>query len=888
MARADAEIALQGVKANGTWTAGAVTAITVTAGGSGYSAATIAFSGGGGSGTTATVTVSGNAVTAVTITAAGTGYTSVPTATISGDGTGATATCTIAGHVLYVPLSSADSFRAGFVEPVAGKVLNDASADDSTNLTTMPLVTDLTGGAFTRQYDPGNRRFYLPTPSGTSGTYVTGPLAWTAAPIRSSSPLMCGAGWTAQNGNFVFSDITDFKGTIYALDIKNWRVWRESSNVWQYYCGYGSSGWRPYTGTITGAVSNGGPNLVRITSTAHGLVTNQFVDVASVGGVSAATGRWKITVINANSFDLVASTFSGTYTSGGTWFLTGGAGVITSVVSHGGLVQVVSASHGLITGQSVTVYGVNGATGANVTALVTKIDANTFDLQGSTFGGAYTSGGQWAETGLDGAGLTAPPTELFAKGDTNTQILIVGQGTDSDSTTYAKKTSDVQTWTNWQFDGSTNTNAQHFAQVGKRIWYSSGNTLYEAVATNPRTRAVGEKNRDIRRLLWYGNKILVSKDSGLFEYDPRDRISVLIYDAPNKATHNGKTLVLHNGSAWCTFDDNWIEYDLSSVQEHKIWVQDGEGVNPFYNPDVIGAMSSGKRLYMVIRITTSAATPKYHYFLTIYTGAAGGYHPVFLGTTTTAPSSYYEGVGVYWYADQLHYSLGQDSSSQAITGKIFTDGEFPFGDNVNSAYTPNVAIDMGEITMSRDTLSKFFKELRYTIVDEAATAKGKVKFYYILPGDSAWTLIGTSSAGSQSNTTMAFPATAPSLQGLVKVKIRIKVELTNTDANPTGAWYLQNVHLIGAVMHDIAYQAGFSAWLRDDLDEPRPYIKEKILDGLIGAVQQSEPVYLTDLFGKSYYGDLEPVPGGLRLNAYDTNEGHYTDAEFSVSFTETK
>lgn len=71
-----------------------VKAIPVANGGSGYTAATISFSGGGGTGLTADVVVTGGAVTAINITDAGTGYTSAPTATIAGDGSGATATVT--------------------------------------------------------------------------------------------------------------------------------------------------------------------------------------------------------------------------------------------------------------------------------------------------------------------------------------------------------------------------------------------------------------------------------------------------------------------------------------------------------------------------------------------------------------------------------------------------------------------------------------------------------------------------------------------------------------------------------------------------------------------------------------------------------------------------
>lgn len=74
-----------------------VQTITVTAGGSGYtSAPLVTFSGGGGTGATATATISGGAVTAITITNGGSSYTSAPAVTIAGgDGSGATAIAAI-------------------------------------------------------------------------------------------------------------------------------------------------------------------------------------------------------------------------------------------------------------------------------------------------------------------------------------------------------------------------------------------------------------------------------------------------------------------------------------------------------------------------------------------------------------------------------------------------------------------------------------------------------------------------------------------------------------------------------------------------------------------------------------------------------------------------
>lgn len=67
---------------------------------------------------------------------------------------------------------------------------------------------------------------------------------------------------------------------------------------------------------------------------------------------------------------------------------------VTNCANNGaGLVRVTAAGHGYETGWRVTVASVTGTTEANGTWTVTRIDANNFDLQGSTYANAYISGG---------------------------------------------------------------------------------------------------------------------------------------------------------------------------------------------------------------------------------------------------------------------------------------------------------------------------------------------------------------------------------------------------------------------------------------------------------------------------------------------------------------
>lgn len=75
---------------------GGVSEITVTAPGSGYTTApTVALTGGGGTGATATATVADGKITGFVITNPGSGYTSAPTVGLTGAGTGGAATAVV-------------------------------------------------------------------------------------------------------------------------------------------------------------------------------------------------------------------------------------------------------------------------------------------------------------------------------------------------------------------------------------------------------------------------------------------------------------------------------------------------------------------------------------------------------------------------------------------------------------------------------------------------------------------------------------------------------------------------------------------------------------------------------------------------------------------------
>jgi hypothetical protein len=92
------------------------------------------------------------------------------------------------------------------------------------------------------------------------------------------------------------------------------------------------------------------------------------------------------------------------------------SGTITGA-SNASPIVITCASHGLTTGARITISGVGGNTAANGTFVVTRVDANSFSLDGSTGNGAYTSGGNWHVTGAYSYSIAATALNGFAAGE---------------------------------------------------------------------------------------------------------------------------------------------------------------------------------------------------------------------------------------------------------------------------------------------------------------------------------------------------------------------------------------------------------------------------------------------------------------------------------------
>ena len=101
------------------------------------------------------------------------------------------------------------------------------------------------------------------------------------------------------------------------------------------------------------------------------------------------------------------------------------SGEITGATNASPIV-ITSSGHGLTTGTRVTITGVAGNTAANGTFTVTRVNANTFSLDGSTGNGSYSSGGAWNATGLYSVELTCPAANGYAAGETYT-VLVSGE-----------------------------------------------------------------------------------------------------------------------------------------------------------------------------------------------------------------------------------------------------------------------------------------------------------------------------------------------------------------------------------------------------------------------------------------------------------------------------
>lgn len=97
----------------------------------------------------------------------------------------------------------------------------------------------------------------------------------------------------------------------------------------------------------------------------------------------------------------------------------GPAGGAITGATNASPIKITSNGHNLTTGTQVNVVGVGGNTAANGTWVVTVVDSNNFDLNGSTGNGVYVAAtGTWHVTGLYEFTFTPVGANGFVQGVT--------------------------------------------------------------------------------------------------------------------------------------------------------------------------------------------------------------------------------------------------------------------------------------------------------------------------------------------------------------------------------------------------------------------------------------------------------------------------------------
>lgn len=158
--------------------------------------------------------------------------------------------------------------------------------------------------------------------------------------------------------------------------------------------------------------TDNGSGLIRVEITGHGYTTGDWVQIVGVTGTYEANSEWEITVIGANTFDLVGSTFTNAWVDGGL------CGKIVEVACP----YTESDLHNLRWAQDGDVlYIVNGA---YIPYKLSRTSATSFTLE------KFFMNGPYRETGTDAAGFQTSATTLnwssatLTKGTTGTLVAV--------------------------------------------------------------------------------------------------------------------------------------------------------------------------------------------------------------------------------------------------------------------------------------------------------------------------------------------------------------------------------------------------------------------------------------------------------------------------------
>ncbi len=143
-------------------------------------------------------------------------------------------------------------------------------------------------------------------------------------------------------------------------------------------------------GLITGA-TNATP-IVITTNNTRGLMNGDTVQISGVVGNAAANGGFRVMNIGPNGFTLVGSAGNGNYLGGGTWQR---FGAVTAVDATKTPIEITSAGNRLQTGDQVRIQQTGDANLDGNNYYITRINANTFALNGTAADGTMPAMGFW-------------------------------------------------------------------------------------------------------------------------------------------------------------------------------------------------------------------------------------------------------------------------------------------------------------------------------------------------------------------------------------------------------------------------------------------------------------------------------------------------------------
>ena len=401
---------------------GALSRITVTNGGSGYtSAPTVTISGGGGSGATATAVLSNRSVISLTVSNGGSGYTSAPTVALtSGGGTGASATAVLATRTVASIAVSAPG--SGYTSTPSVSV-----AGDGTGSTAAAVLTGTTVASIALT-SAGTGYTSIPTVdiSGGGGSGATATVNVAGGSIFSLTLTAPGSGYTsAPTLSFSGGGGTGAGATcaLTATTVASVAVTASGSGFTSTptvaVAGGSGSG-----ATVTAALTGTTIANITVTAAGSGYTSTPTVSFSGGGGTGATgtvvlTGRTltSITVTNAGSGYTVAPTVS---FSGG-----GGSGAAATVSLAGTTLASATlgaAGSGFTSTPTVSLSGGGGSSGA-VTAALTGTTVASVSL--TSVGSGFTSA---PTVGFSGGGGTGAAASINISSGVGVNITNGGSG----------------------------------------------------------------------------------------------------------------------------------------------------------------------------------------------------------------------------------------------------------------------------------------------------------------------------------------------------------------------------------------------------------------------------------------------------------------------------